>query len=73
METSFCNVTEFALGEGGQNPDGSYKQNVMQMFHGAYNIQNWQEVAELKELWKYITDVNNEDNTFCKLDEPVHT
>eukprot|EP00957_Ditylum_brightwellii_P107755 8220736-Ditylum_brightwellii.AAC.1 len=39
----------------------------------AYNIQNWQEVAELKELWKYIADVNNEDNTFCKLDAPVLT
>eukprot|EP00957_Ditylum_brightwellii_P159601 12149159-Ditylum_brightwellii.AAC.1 len=43
------------------------------MFHWAYAIQNWQEEAELKELWKYIADVNKEGNKFCKFDEPVLT
>eukprot|EP00957_Ditylum_brightwellii_P061751 4686158-Ditylum_brightwellii.AAC.1 len=36
VQTSFCDATEFDLGEGHQNQDGSYKQNVMQMLHGAY-------------------------------------
>ena len=30
--------------------------NVMQMLHGAYNLQNWQEDEELKQLWSYLQD-----------------
>eukprot|EP00957_Ditylum_brightwellii_P017808 1340370-Ditylum_brightwellii.AAC.1 len=41
-------------GEGGQNDSGAYNMNLMQLLHGAYNLQNLQRVDELKGLWKYI-------------------
>ena len=31
-----------------------YLMNTMQMLHGAYNIQNWQETEELKDLWTFV-------------------
>ena len=36
--------------------DGEFKMNLMQMLHGRYNIQNWHESEELKEMWKYVTE-----------------
>ena len=45
--------------------------NVMQMLHGAYNIQTWQENDDLKELWTYLRDSTDED--FHRLEEPIVT
>ena len=45
--------------------------NVIQMLHGAYNIQHWQESDELKELWTYLRDATNEE--FHRLEEPIMT
>ena len=36
------------IGEGGFDDDGQPAMNCLQMLHGAYNIQNWQEDQELK-------------------------
>ena len=60
------------LGEGGMNEKKEPVMNVMQMLHGAYNLQNWQEDSELKQLWTHLTaDAANE--TFKKLEEPIMT
>ena len=39
------------LGEGEMNENNEPVMNLMQMLLGAYNIKNWQEIEELKELW----------------------
>jgi len=31
--------------------------NCLQMLHGAYNIQNWQEDDELKQLWSQVSKI----------------
>ena len=53
--------------------NGEYKMNVMQMLHGAYNIQNYTENDELKDIWKFVQQVNDEEIKFKKLEEPVLT
>ena len=62
LQTSLRNAVENVLGEGGVNADSEFKMNVMQMLHGAYNIQNWLEIDELKESWKYFTQSDDNDN-----------
>ena len=60
------------LGEGGTNENNEPVSNVMQMLHGEYNLQNWQENQELKRLWTYLQDdIHNEK--FRKLEEPLMT
>ena len=46
--------------------------NVMQMLHGAYNLQNWQEDGELKQLWTYLS-VDEACQKIKKLEEPIMT
>ena len=41
------------------------------MLHGCYNIQNWHETDELKEIWTYIVDKECTNLKFRKLEEPV--
>ena len=43
------------------------------MLHGAYNLQNCQENDELKESWKYLAALEDEDILFKKLEEPIVT
>ena len=43
------------LEEGGMNGKNEPVMNVMQMLHGAFNLQNWQEDRKLKQLWNYLT------------------
>ena len=45
----------------------------MQMLHGAYNLQNWQESDELKELWEYLALLEDDEVLFKKLEEPIVT
>eukprot|EP00957_Ditylum_brightwellii_P175400 13352624-Ditylum_brightwellii.AAC.1 len=47
----FCNATEFALGREGQNPDGSYKQNVMQMCNTyTFAHVSWDTMSYIKQV-----------------------
>ena len=73
LQTGLRNAVESVLGEGGQNNEGEYVMNVMQLLHGAYNIQNWQETEELKELWTYVQQEEIAHELFKKLEEPVLT
>ena len=48
LQTCLRNGVINVLGEGGTNENGEYVMNAMQMLHGAYNLQNWQETKELR-------------------------
>eukprot|EP00957_Ditylum_brightwellii_P117910 8993776-Ditylum_brightwellii.AAC.1 len=61
VQTTQHNAVEQILGEGGQDENGDYKMNVMQMLHGTYNLQNWKESEELAELWTYLSSVSDTD------------
>ena len=45
----------------------------MQILHGDYYLQNWQENDELKELWNYLSELEDDDIIFKKLEEPIVT
>ena len=72
LQTCLRNAVVTVTGEGGKNEKGEYNMNVMQMLHGAYNLQNWQEDEELKQLWMYLDD-DIADFKFKKLEEPILT
>ena len=75
LQTALRNGIEFVFGGGGMDENG-FKLNCMQMLHGAYNLQNWEEKECLKEMWEFIRDVergNVEDIPFKALSEPVAT
>ena len=61
------------LGKGGNDSNGEPVMNVMQMLHGAYNLQNWQENGKLKGLWNHIQQQNTTNIKFKKMEEPVLT
>ena len=46
LHTGLRNTIEAVL----QKEKGQYHMILMQMIHGAYNIQNWQETDELKDI-----------------------
>ena len=72
LQTCLRNSVVMVLGEGGKDESGNYSMTVMQMLHGAYNLQNWQEDDELKLLWSYLSDEVSEKN-FRKLEDPILT
>ena len=41
LQTCLRNAVVNVLGEGGMNDKGEPLMNVMQMLHGAYNLQKW--------------------------------
>ena len=43
--------------------------NAIKMLHSAFNLQNWQEIDELRELWKFVA--NNNLLKLKKLEDPV--
>jgi len=45
--------------------------NAMQMLHSAFNIQNWQELEELREIWKHVQDDDVSNQKLKKLKEPA--
>ena len=55
---------EAVTGEGGQNEKGEDHMNVIQMIHGAYNIQNWQEIDELNDICNYVQHDNVANQKF---------
>lgn len=72
IQTMLRNAILTVMGEGGQDEKGNYNMNVMQMLHGAYNIQNYHEQEGLKQLWSYLND-DALTTKFKKLEEPVLT
>ena len=60
------------MGEGGQDEKDNCYMNFMQMLHGAYNIQNYYEQDNMKQLWTYLDDATSK-RQFKKLQEPVLT
>ena len=71
LQICLRNAVQNVLGEDNGDDNGDYVKNVMQMLHGAYNLQNWQETKESKELWKYLSSLDNEDITFKNLKSPL--
>jgi len=66
LKTALRNDVVNVLGEGGSN-DGDYRMNVMQLLHGAYNLQNWHEIEELREIWQFVQTLNEDALTFKKI------
>ena len=67
------NAVVNVLGEGGMDVNQNPVMNVMQLLHGAYNIQNWNEIEELKQLWAYLQGDEVALEKFKRLEEPVMT
>ena len=44
----------------------------MQMLHGAYNIQNYHEIEEMKDLWTFVEGSEYDDMKLRKLEEPKY-
>ena len=44
----------------------------MQMLHGAYNIQNYHEIEEIKYLWTFVEGIEYDGMKFRKLEEPEY-
>ena len=63
--------------EGGVDENGQPVMNCMQILYGTYNLQNWQEVDELKQLWVYLAANDGGDNVVTiflkKLEELIMT
>ena len=72
LQTCLCNAIVNVLGEGGEDDDGGFVMNCMQMLHGAYNLQNWAEDDELNRLYKFLDDDVHEVK-FKKLEQPIVT
>ena len=70
LQTGLRHAVINILGDGGTD-DGEHKLNMMQMLHGCYNLQNWHELDELKEIWTYISEKECAYLEFRKLEEPV--
>ena len=49
IQTALQNAVELVWGSGGTDKYGEYFQTALQMLHGAYNLQNWHELDELKK------------------------
>lgn len=73
LQTCLRNAVVNVLGEGGMDEKGEPVMNVMQMLHGAYNLQNWQETEELNQLWEYLQEDDVDTIKFRRLEEPVMT
>ena len=56
---------------GGGDEKGEFVMNVMQILHGTFNTQNWQEEEELREIWRYVQDDDVINRKLKKLEEPV--
>ena len=52
ISTCLRNTVKNVIGDGGQ----TFKMNAMQMLHGTCNLQNWQEIDKLRELWKFVAN-----------------
>ena len=73
LQTALRNGIQLVMGEGGLLEDGTGKLNAMQLLHGAYNIQNWCEHDELKEIYLFTQTQLGIEMKFKKLEEPIAT
>ena len=53
IQIDLQNSVELLLGEGGLDDNMKGKRNAMQLLHGVYNLQNWCEHDELKDIYLY--------------------
>ena len=62
------------MSEGGLDDNIKGKRNAMQLLHGVYNLQNWCEHDELKDIYLYTRkEEEGKEEKFVKLEEPVLT
>ena len=73
LQTALRNGVQLVLGEGGLDSELKGKHNAMQLLHGAYNLQNWHEHDELKDIYLYTRKCEGLDEKFIKLEEPILT
>ena len=64
LQTGLRNGVQLVLGEGGLDANGKGKLNAMQLLHGVYNIQNWHEHDELKDIYLYTRKEEGLSETF---------
>lgn len=73
LQTCLRNAIVNVMGDGGEDENGAYAMNCMQMLHGAYNLQNWAEHGELKQLHEFFQDDGINEFKFKKLEQPIVT
>ena len=73
LKTALRNGLQLVLGEGGLDSELKGKHNAMQLLDGAYNLQNWHEHDELKDIYLYTQKCEGLDEKFIKLEEPILT
>ena len=73
LQTALRNAVDKVLGLGGIDEDNNHLQTAMQILHGCYNIQNWHEADELKELYVFVRKEEGLEEKFKSLPEPVLT
>ena len=64
IQTGLRNGVELVLGEGGLDDNMKGKRNAMQLLHGVYNLQNWCEHDELKDIYLYTHKEGGKDSFF---------
>lgn len=64
LQTGLRNDMDTVLGVCGTDNKRDFVMNAMQIIHGAVNIQNWQEIEELRGLWKYVQEDEVENIEF---------
>ncbi len=73
LQTCLWNGTKIVFGESGLDENGNGKQNCLQMLHGAYNIQNWREFDELRDIYLYVREKQGLEKKLKPLEEPILT
>ena len=73
LQTALRNAVEMVLGCGGKDEAGEYLQTCMQMLHGAYNLQNWFETEELKQMYLYIIQEQGLEIKYRQLTKQIVT
>ena len=56
IQTAIGNAAKQVLEVRETNSDGTHIERCMQMLHGAYNIQNWHEIEEVKKLYTFVRE-----------------
>ena len=69
LQTCFRNAVVNVLGEGGLD-----QMNLMQLLHGAWNLQNYLENDEIRDIWKYVQehDMHNNESEWEPIRSGLH-
>ena len=73
LQTALRNAAEQVLGVGRTDENSAHMQTAMQMLHGCYNLQNWHETDELKNIFEFVVKQEGLSNKYVSLPEPVMT